>query len=670
MRTFFFSLFILTMFSQCQTPAVPMKVNYKSFDEYPVYAGNDLGVTFTREKTVFKLWSPAADAVDLSLYDKDLESSPIEVIQMQRTDSGVWTSEIKKNLEGKYYTYTTTHEEKKSEPTADPYSVACGRNGLRSQIIDLNNTNPTGWKNDKHIVKDSPNDMVIYEIHVRDMSIHPKSGIENKGKFIGLSEDNTQTDKGIPTGLAHLKKMGVTHVHLLPSFDFRSIDETLPEAERNYNWGYDPHLYNVPEGTYATDPENGAVRVKEFKQMVQTLHEAGIGLILDVVYNHTGATDNSVFNTLVPGYYYRQNEEGGFSDASACGNETASERPMMRNFIVNSVKYWAQEYHLDGFRFDLMGIHDIETMNAVTDALHAINPGIFVYGEGWTAGGSPLPDSLRALKHNVPALKATAAFSDEARDGIKGHVFTHDAKAFISGESNLVESVKFGIVGGVQHSQVDYKAVNYTDFSWSPQPSQCVVYASCHDNHTIWDRLINSIPEVSEAQREKMQQLALGIVLTSQGVPFLHAGSEFCRTKQGVENSYNQPDSINQMDWNRIEEFPETTEFVREMIALRSNHPIFRMRTTKEVEENLKFYPQPKDNLIAYQLNGAAVKDSWASVFVIFNGNLNAENVELPEGSWQVKVAGSEVEENGQIGRSKSTKVSIPANSMMILVKE
>ena len=659
---FFFSLF----FIKCTEP-VP--TTFASFDEYPIYNGDDLGMNYSPEKTVFKFWSPAAQSVQLDLYNKDIKEPPIKSFEMKRGKLGLWTWSEKGDLAGTYYTYTVKQNDKVLEATADPYSVAAGRNGDRSQIIDLAKTNPTGWENDKNPTYKSPNDRVIYEIHVRDMSISEDSGIKNKGKFLGLSEMNTKTSKGIPTGIAHLKRMGVTDVHLLPSFDFRSIDETKAESDYNYNWGYDPHLYNIPEGTYSTNPEDGRVRIKEYKQMVKALHDAGIGVILDVVYNHTGISENSVFDKAVPGYYYRHNEDGTFSDASACGNETASERAMVRNFIVNSVKYWATEYHLDGFRFDLMGIHDIETMNQVTEELQKIRPDIFVYGEGWTAGDSPLPNSLRALKHHVPQLKSVAAFSDETRDGIKGHVFTHGAKAFISGEPNLVESVKFGIVGGTQHPQIDYKAVNYTDFAWAPQPSQCVVYASCHDNHTIWDRLINSIPEANEAQRENMQQLALGIVLTSQGVPFLHAGSEFCRTKQGVENSYNSPDSINLMDWNRISEFPNTVDFVAKMITLRKNHPAFRMRTTDAIQKNLHFIPLEKDNLIAYQLNGAAIGDDWADIFVIYNGNLSDEKVNLPEGIWEMKVKGTEVNENG-IGASKAEELSVPASGMMILVKK
>lgn len=664
MRLIPFFLFCLLIFSNCKE--TPVQKTYNSYDEYPVYNGDDLGVTYTPENTVFKLWSPAADLVTLTLYNADTETAPTAVHEMTLDEDGVWSYTAQGDLSGTYYTYTADVKGEKGVPAADPYSVACGRNGLRSQVIDLAATDPQGWDSHKNPAPASPVDMVIYELHIRDMSIDPNSGIENKGKFLGLTEQNTATPQGVVTGIAHLKKMGITHVHILPSFDFFSVDELKDDAARGYNWGYDPHLYNVPEGSYATDAADGATRVREYKQMVKALHDAGIGVILDVVYNHTGRTEESVFNRLVPEYYYRHNADGSFSDAASCGNETASERPMVRNFILNSVKYWAKEYRLDGFRFDLMGIHDIETMNQVTAELQKIRPEIFVYGEGWTAGSSPLPDSLRALKANVPQLNSTAAFSDEIRDAIKGHVFTHDAKAFISGEAKLTESIKFGVVGGTQHPQIDYKAVNYTDFPWAPQPTQCIVYASCHDNHTIWDRLINSVPDASETQREKMQQLALGIVLTAQGVPFLHAGSEFCRTKQGVENSYKSPDSINLMDWNRAAEFSETVDFVQNMIKLRKNHPAFRMRTTEAIQKNLKFSDFDKDNLIAYTLDGAAAGDSWKNIYVVYNGNLQAETVALPKGNWQLVVKGNETDEDG-FGGMKRGKITVPGSGMVVL---
>ena len=666
MRLSFFTLILLFFFTKCTEP---VQTNFASYDDYPVYDGDDLGMTYSDDKTTFKLWSPAAEAARLDLYYEDLDEPAYKSFQMQRGKNGVWEHTEKRDLAGMYYTYTVTIGGQEGEPTADPYAVAAGRNGVRSQVIDLAKTNPLNWEKDESPRVESPNDMIIYELHIRDMSIDPNSGISNKGKYLGLAETRTATPDGIATGIAHLQKTGITHVHILPSFDFFSVDESKPASERGYNWGYDPHLYNVPEGSYSTDPANGAVRVKEYKEMVKALHDAGIGVIMDVVYNHTGRTEESVFNRLVPEYYYRHREDGSFSDAAACGNETASERPMVRNFIVNSVKYWTREYHIDGFRFDLMGIHDLETMNIITDELKKINPDVFVYGEGWTAGSSPLPDSLRALKSNVPQLKSVAAFSDEIRDALKGHVFTAEAKGFISGLANITESIKFGTVGGTQHPQIEYDSVNYTNFAWAPQPTQCIVYASCHDNHTIWDRLLNSIPEANDAQREKMQQLALGVVLTAQGVPFMHAGSEFCRTKQGEENSYKSPDTINLMDWNRVAQFPETVEFVREMIALRKGHPAFRMRTTEDIQNNLTFSDFEQDNLVGYRLNGKAAGDSWEDIYVVYNGNLTSQNVVLPAGKWSVKVKGNEVDEHGIAGL-RSGKVSVPASGMMLLVRD
>ena len=419
------------------------------------------------------------------------------------------------------------------------------------------------------------------------------------------------------TGLDHIKELGVTHIHLLPSFDFMSIDETKLE-EQNFNWGYDPQNYNVPEGSYSTNPADGNVRIREFKQLVKTLHENGLRIVMDVVYNHTGATMESNFNQIFPEYYYRMTPRGGFSDASACGNETASEKPMVRKFIIESVKYWAQEYHIDGFRFDLMGIHDITTMNEVSKALHEIDPTIFIYGEGWTAGDSPLKEKKRALKKYTFKMEGIAAFSDDMRDGVKGHVFTHHDRGFASGNPNSKESVKFGIVAATEHPQINYEAVNYSDYAWAKEPSQCINYVSCHDNHTLLDRLINSNPGEPESELIKMHKLANTIILTSQGVPFLHAGVEMLRTKQGVENSFKSPDSINQIDWSRKTEYLEVVNYYQKLIDLRKNHPAFRMPTKTMIQKHLSFIEMPDSNLIGYQIKGNANDDSWETDFIIF----------------------------------------------------
>ena len=645
MKTKYFYFFLLLLFFSCENEE-PMEPRYASLNEYPIYNGDDLGYQFSPEQTTFKLWAPSAFKARMFLYEKDLDGAIAGTHDLEEKENGVWTTTINENLEGKYFTFQTKVGDGWRREAPDPYSIACGTNGARTQIIDLSKTNPDGWTNDKRPPLAQPNDIIIYELHVRDLSISALSGIQNKGKFLGLTERGTTSPEGLSTGIDHLVEMGVTHLHLLPTFDFRSVDERKSEAERKYNWGYDPHLYNVPEGSYSTNPQDGQVRIKEFKQMVQALHQAGIRVVMDVVYNHTGRSRRSVFNILVPQYYYRQNEEGNFSDASHCGNETASERPMVRNFIVSSVKYWAEEYHIDGFRFDLMGIHDIETMNLVSKTLKEVDPTIFVYGEGWAAGDSPLAEEKRALKVNVPQLDPIAAFSDDIRDGLKGHVFTAEAKAFISGKAELEESVKFGIVAATQHPQVNYKAVNYSEAPWAKQPAQCINYVSCHDNHTLYDRLTNSDPKASEEDKEKMARLGLGTVLTSQGIPFLHAGSEFLRTKYGVENSYESSDSINAIDWSRKNKYLETVDFVKRLIQIRKAHPAFKMKTQEEIAKNLKFL-QVKNNLITYSINGAAVGDSWKKIIVILNGNKYGQKVKIHEGNWKFIVRNGKVDASG-----------------------
>ncbi|MEI9909114.1 MAG: type I pullulanase [Bacteroidota bacterium] len=425
-------------------------------------------------------------------------------------------------------------------------------------------------------------------MHVRDASIAANSGIKNKGKFLGLTETGTTNAEGLSTGLDHLKELGVTHVHLLPSYDFYSVDETKLDNPQ-YNWGYDPLNYNTPEGSYSTDPANGAVRIKEFKQLIKTFHENGLRVVMDVVYNHTMLTEDSYFNQLVPGYYYRQTADGKFSNATACNNETASERAMMRKFMLESVKYWVKEYHVDGFRFDLMGVHDIVTMNLISSELHKIKPDILLYGEGWTAGACPLPDSLRAIKANAAKLDRIAVFSDDIRDGIKGSVFENKDRGFASNKPGMEESIKFGIVAACKHPQVDYSKVNYSKAPYAAQPYNTVTYAECHDNHVLWDKLAISAPDATEAQRKQMHKLALSIVLTSQGISFLHAGTEFLRSKKGNENSYNAGDSINAIDWSLKSKNKDVVDLVKGLIKMRKEHPAFRMTTAEEIAKNIQF---------------------------------------------------------------------------------
>lgn len=663
MRSAAFLLYILVfclLINSCETMPT-----YSSFDEYPIYNGNDLGVQYTPEQTRFRLWSPAASEVRLHIYSAGDVDNLKKTHAMYRDNQGTWTQLLKGDHKNKYYTFQVKQDGEWKQEKPDPYAKAAGVNGLRGMIVDLKATDPEGWDKDQRPPLSSYNDIILYELQVRDLTIHKSSGIANKGKFIGLAEPGTTNPAGLSTGLDHIKELGVTHVHLLPSFDHRSIDESRLD-EPQYNWGYDPLNYNVPEGSFSTNPFDGNVRIREFKEMVKTLHDNGLRVILDVVYNHTGQSEDSNFNQLVPAYYYRQNSDGDFSDASACGNETASERAMMRKFMVESVKYWVEEYHLDGFRFDLMGIHDIETMNLISEELRAIDPTIFIYGEGWTAGSSPLPEADQALKANTTNLVDVAAFSDDMRDGLKGSVFEHEDRGFVSQKPGMKESIKFGIVASTQHPQVDYSKVNYSKSAWSPKPSQTINYVSCHDNHTLFDKLRISMPDASAEELIKMHKLAQTIVLTSQGVPFIHAGMEMLRTKDGVENSFESPDEINQIDWNRKTQYKPLFDYYQGLIALRKNHPAFRMPTTDMIQQHLEFTDTQDENLIIYRLKDHANGDSWKEIMVILNGNALNKTLSIPKGDWHLISDGKTVDEQG-IRVIHSQVLTIPGNTAYIL---
>jgi len=624
MKLKFVILFItvITMHTKAQLVPTSRETEY-----FPEYTGKDLGLTYTSKQSIFKIWAPTATNAQLKLYTQPLGGIPTQTIALQKTINGTFTATLKGNYEGEYYTFSIEYNGKWLNEVPDPYAKAVGTNGKRAMVVNLQKTNPLGWASDKAPQLKNPTDAIIYELHIRDASIAASSGITHKGKFLGLTETGTKNPAGQSTGLDHLKELGVTHIHLLPFFDYNSVDET-DTIKPQYNWGYDPLNYNAPEGSYASNAADGSVRIRELKQLVQAFHKKGLSVVMDVVYNHTGVTDESNFNQLVPGYYYRHNKNGKLSNATACGNETASEKVMMRKFMLESVLYWAQEYHIDGFRFDLMGVHDIETMNIISAALHKIKPGILIYGEGWTAGASPLPDSLRALKQNAAQLKGIAVFSDDIRDGIKGSVFTAADRGFASGDTTKAESIKFGIVAATQHPQVNYKKVNYSKKAYAATPGNTISYAECHDNNTLWDKLAISAPNATVGERTEMHKLALSIVLTSQGIAFLHAGTEFLRSKKGIENSYNAGDSINAIDWNLKTTNKAVYDYVQGLIQMRKAHPAFRMATAAQIKANIKFLDAPA-GVIGYRINGAAVGDKWKEVEVWFNGN--GESQILPE---------------------------------------
>jgi pullulanase len=621
-----------------------LKAQTSQYENYPVYNGTDLGLTWSNSAAAFRIWSPVASRAQLLLYKDGLKGDAFKTLDMSKGPQGTWAIELKGNYVGVFYAFRVMINGNWNDPVPDPYAKSVGVNGKRAMVVDLEATNPEGWGEDKSPFFTKNNlatDAIIYELHVRDATIDSSSGVQHKGKFLGLTETGTRSPDGLPTGLDHLQELGITHIHLLPIFDFNSVDETRLDVPQ-YNWGYDPLNYNAPEGSYSTNPYDGVTRIRELKQLVETFHQHGLRVIMDVVYNHTGTTNGSSFQQLCPGYYYRHKGDGSLSNATGCGNETASEMPMMRKFMLESVLYWAKEYHMDGFRFDLMAVHDIQTMNLISDSLHKIKPDIIIYGEGWQAGYSPMPDSLMALKSNAAKLDRIAVFSDDIRDGIKGSVFDIHDRGFASGKLTATGAVQKGII------------------TQGIDPFHIITYCECHDNPTLWDKLTLSCRDASEADRESMQKLALTIILTSQGIPFLYEGTEFLKSKKGVENSFNAPDSINAIRWTLKQQHLDITRYVEGLIRMRKAHPAFRMSSAQDIAQNLHFEAQP-NGLIAYQIDGKAAGDSWKRIWVAFNGTSAVQVLSVPAGSWTSAVGPTTTSEGS---------VHIPAYSACILYQE
>ena len=638
------------------------------YQSYPSYDGDDLELTVDNKGTHWRLWSPMAEGARVILYPTDRNTPATDTIPMTKSEKGTWVASVPEKLYGKFYTFSIRDKGRWLDETPGVWAKAVGTNGKRAAIIDFAETDPEGWESDKGPAIKHINDAVIYEMHHRDFSMHPSSGIVAKGKFLAMTEKDTHSPAGDKTGIEHLKDLGVTHVHILPSYDYNSVDESNLPAN-TYNWGYDPQNYNAPEGSYSTNPADPSARVSEMKEMVKALHDNGIGVIMDVVYNHTAENDGSNFSLTAPGYYYRHRPDGSYSDASGCGNETASERQQMRDFIINSVKYWAKEYHIDGFRFDLMAIHDIETMNEVAAALKEINPDIFVYGEGWTAGDSPLPVEQRALKENVAKMPQVAVFSDDIRDAIKGHYTDASDRGFATGKPGLEETVKIGIVGATDHPQVDYSKGNNSKFPYAAAPTQVINYVSCHDDLMLTDKLRKSMPDATEAERQRAARLAQTIVLTSQGTPFIFAGEEIFRDKKGVHNSYKSPDSINAIDWSLKHDNAGQYEYYRELIKLRRNHPAFRMTTTEDVSKHLRFDKVNEPNLISYSLIDNANGDEWKEIKLVFNGADDSREVKIPKGDWIVIAEDGRIKADG-LGKAKGGKMTVAPRSALILARE
>ena len=606
-------------------------------------------VMYSPEKTVFSLFAPAdAKAVKLRLYKDGVGGKVLKTYKMQ-CHNGLWTVEVKGDLLGRFYTFDMGRGE-----CPGVFAKAVGVNGQRGAIVKMDDTNPEHWCCDQRPVVKSPADLVIYEMLHRDFSVARQDAMY-KGKFLALTE---------PWAINHLKQLGVNAVHILPSYDYGSVDETRLD-EPQYNWGYDPVNYNVPEGGYSTDPYRPEVRIREFKQMVQALHKAGISVILDVVYNHTYDIEHSNFQRTYPDYYYRKTADGQYANGSGCGNETASDQPMMRRFMLESVKYWMDEYHIDGFRFDLMGVHDIETMNAIRKMVDEIDPTIFIYGEGWSAGACALPNDQLGMKANIPQMPGIAAFSDEIRDALRGP-FSDDKKGgFLAGVPDCEESLKYGIVGAIRHPQVNMKKVNYSQKPWAVEPTQMISYVSCHDDMCLVDRLKASIPGLTQEELIRLDLLAQTAVFTSQGVPFMLAGEEVLRDKQGVHNSFESPDAINRIDWQNQQRYPQVFEYYKNLIALRKHHPAFRLGNADLVRKHLEFLKAPRQ-VVAFRLKNYAGRDDWRNIIVILNASKKPQEVAVPRGTYTEVCCDGVINEQG-LGSVSGPQVVVSAQSALIL---
>ena len=606
-----------------------------AFERLYTYDGTDLGCHPTSGETVFRIWTPTASRVEANLYRQAADPLPDRVAPLHADANGTWLLRIPEDLSGWYYTYNVINGGDLQE-VCDPNAIGVSVNGTRALVARPADANPEGWETVSHLVPENPTDAVLYEVHVRDFTIHAESGATHKGKFLGVSETGTHLPDGTKTGLDHLVELGITHVHLMPVFDFYTIDESRLHENR-FNWGYDPHLYNAPEGSYATDPTDGLTRIRELKQMILSLKKRGIGVVMDVVYNHTYRSIDSEFNKLVPGYFYRTDEAGRFSDGSGCGNETASERAMVRKTITDSVLYWAREYKVDGFRFDLMALHDIDTMNGIRQALDAIHPGILLYGEGWTGGASRLAPELAASKQNAARLLKIGFFNDTSRDAIKGDNFQARNGGFVNGNPAQNGRVRFGITAAIPHPQVDAFAATGAA-SWAGYPWHCVNYAASHDNLTLYDKLVASGCARDDREAMRRTNLAGAIVLLSQGIPFMLSGTEFLRTKKGMHNSYNMPDVYNEIDWNRKRLFRQSFDYHQGLIRLRRNHPAFRLALSEDVRLYLHFLPTVTST-IAFELKPHAGGDSWNRILVIFNGSPEPQGISVPfAAQWQLVV--------------------------------
>ncbi|WP_022767293.1 type I pullulanase [Butyrivibrio sp. NC2007] len=643
---------------------MPIVYSTKEFEDQYTYEGDDLGATVSADKTVFRVWAPTAESVSVNLYEsgdpwkKDL----VETVEMTAGEKGSWVAEVSKNLAGTYYTYTAVLDGLNVE-ACDPYARTTGVNGKRAMVIDLDSTDPEGWADDKNPhASESMTDAVIYELHIRDFSVDEKGNMANAGKYIAFTETGTKTEGGNATGIDYIKSLGVTHIHLLPFYDFGSVDENDESSER-FNWGYDPVNYNVLEGSYSTDAHDGNVRVKEAKEMVKALHDNGLSVVMDVVYNHVYSGKDFCINRLVPGYFSRINADGTYSNGSGCGNDTASERSMVRKYIVDSVCYWADEYHIDGFRFDLVGLIDVDTINEIVEKVHETHPDVIFYGEGWSMNTDVTKENVvMATQQSSEKTPGFAYFNDNIRDGLKGSVFSTSEVGWASGARNAERAMTASFLANE---------------TWSKNPSQIIQYASCHDNNTLYDRIAGSRTDLDEESWIKMSNLAASFYLTAEGVPFMQAGEEILRTKVKEDgsfdsNSYSSGDEVNCIKWENLDDpgYQKNLEFYKGLIAFRKEHALLRLSSAEDVSARVKAVEGLDKNVLAFVMDNsdkALEGESAEQIFLAFNPNETETVVALPEGNWNVYVKGAQA--GTEVIETVSGSVTVEPISSVVLVK-
>lgn len=633
----------------------------KAFEEAYSYEGDDLGAVYTEEATAFRVWAPTASKVEVNLYETGNQDDFIQSYPMERDEKGTWYLKLSGNQAGVYYTYSVTVLGETRE-AVDPYAKACGINGMRGMIVDLEKTDPEGFSEETKPLLASFSHIILYEMSIRDYTMDENSGVKEKGKYLGLTEEGTVNSKGESTALDYLGELGVTHVHLMPSQDSGEVDEEHPED--SYNWGYMTENFNVPEGAYSTDPYHGEVRINEYKQMVQSLHKKGIRVVMDVVYNHTSGADDSNFNKIVPGYYYRMREDGSYSNGSACGNEVATERAMARKFIVDSVVYWAEEYHVDGFRFDLMGLIDIETMNLIREELNKIDESIYIYGEGWT-GGDTVSTVQRAESENAKEMPGISIFSNVFRRGIQKYV------SGLFEEDFTKNSVLFGVVAATEQ-EITRESMG----SWTESPVQCINYASCHDGFTLWDLIRQNCSSESEEMWQKRNKLSAAIVMTVQGVPFIQSGEEMLRSKVAEDdperiysNSYNSGDYVNSIKWDNISEYSHMVSYYKGLMEFRKSHQALCYETAEEIQNDMKFFSDLDENVIAYRVIEEENPVLENEICIIYNPNKEETSLTLPKGKWKVYINGEQAGVEELAVYQGETKIKVPGVEPLVLVR-